>query len=137
MVWCCMIAQGPGTLFPQNSTYQCIKKFLNVFMMPSSRDLCKDDFVFQQNSAFSNTSKSITKWFQEQEISVLSQPSKSSDHREFVRKYEKMISGYWTKSKKKNVISSFKNIWTNFDKKKVCEFLVNNIPNPFRAVIKV
>ena len=47
--------------------HQVIPKHFIIF---SSEDLCEDDFVFQQNSATSHTSKLTTKWFKKKERNV-------------------------------------------------------------------
>ena len=53
-------------------------------MIPSFEDLCEDDFVLQQDSPSSHTSKYAAKWIQEKGING----PRSKPHREYVRNYE-------------------------------------------------
>ena len=80
MVWDCTTAEGPGRLcivftIVNSEIYQDI---LEHFMIPLAEDLC-DDFLFQQDLASSDTSKSTTKWLKEKDITVLPWPVNSPD----------------------------------------------------------
>ena len=80
MVWKCMTAEDPGRFcfvftIVKLEIYQ---EILEHFMIPLDEDLCDDDFLFQQDLASSHTSKSLTKFLKEKDITILPWPVNSA-----------------------------------------------------------
>ena len=82
------------------------QEILEHCLIHYSEDLWNGDFLFQQDSASFYTSKSTTKWLQENETNVLPWSLGGI----MKRKFREISSRH-----KRDLISSLKNIWANFD----------------------
>ena len=139
MVWACMTANGPGRLC---ITYERInseiyQEILEYFMIPSSEDLCDDDFIFQHDLASCHRSVSTQNWLRQHQINVLPWPANSPDLNPIENLWgimKKRLQNIAPKNKV-DLISSIKSIWSCLDRKH-CEPLVTSLPNRVRAVIK-
>ena len=109
------------------------KENLGRFILPSSKNLCDDDFVFQQNSAFLHAEKF-------HQLTTLNVPLSSSNSPEL-----NPVENLWGVTRrwhykdaprdKKDRISSLKKIYFNFYKKIFLPW-ISNTPNHLRTVIK-
>ncbi len=77
MIWAAMSSAGVGPLCFLKSTVNTViyQEILEHFMLPSADKLYGDaDFIFQQDSAPTHTSKGTKSWFNDHDVPVLDWP---------------------------------------------------------------
>lgn len=142
MVWGCMAANGVGEISVCEGRMNAPKyiDLLSENLEASFTKLCLSDhpdLIFQQDSAPCHTAKTVQKWFQENDVTVMKWPSQSPDLNP--------IEHLWHEIKKRVKKKALKNkedlrrtlleVWDDISPS-VCENLVASMPKRVAAVVK-
>ncbi len=125
---------GPLCFFKSNVTAPVYQDILEHFMLPSSDQLFKDDFIFQQDLAPSHTANS---WLNDHGVGVLDWPANSPDLNPIEHLYG-IVKRKMRNKRPKNadeLKATVKETWASIPPQQ-CHELITSMPRRIEAVIK-
>jgi len=135
MIWGCMSWSGVGRIQVVNGTLNAtryIHEVLEPKLIPSVRDIFGDavDFIFQQDGAPCHTARLCVKWFQENNIELLSWPGNSPDLNPIENLWSRLKKAVASKhpSNKQELIESIINSWYHIISPENLKSLVESMP---------
>ena len=142
MIWGCMSWSGIGRIQVVNGMLNAtryIHEVLQPKLLPSVRDIFGDgaEFVFQQDGAPCHTARKCTKWFQDNNIELLTWPGNSPDLNPIENLWSRLKKVVASKhpSNKQELIEGIISSWYHVISPENLRNLVESMPARCKAVI--